>query len=169
MAGPAMTVRQPAARDAIERVRRRQRVRRARRGGGTMTVSLAPMIDMTFLFLIFFLVTTTFERAEGLLSSEMPREQGRPGVALPVSPVVIRLTSADGPEGYVLTVDRFPDAPPTIAALPGFLKQVHAISGFDRDTPVVIIAADAVQWDHVVGVWNAALRAECTRVAFGEP
>ena len=158
--------RQPAT--VVERSRRRHQSRRLHRSGSAITLSLAPMIDMTFLFLIFFLVTTTFERAEGILSSEMPREQGRPGVALPVSPIVLRLTPA-GDGGYLLSVDRFDGAPATIEALPDFLAQVHATPGFDRDTPVVIVALDSVRWDHVVGCWNAAVRAGCTRIAFAEP
>ena len=50
-----------------------------------------------------------------------------------------------------------------------YLQEIHRRPGFDRDTPVVIVAEHDVRWDHVVSCWNAALRADCTRIAFGEP
>ena len=104
--------------------------------GVSFAVNIAPMIDVTFLLLIFFLVTTRFERAEGLLASELPRESGAP-------------SSFDG--------------------LADALRAIQRRPGFDKDTPVVIVAENDVRWDHVVSCWNAALRAECTRIAFGEP
>ncbi len=156
----------PAAPDG----RRRRWGRRGQRGQTAITVSLAPMIDMAFLFLIFFLVTTTFERAEGILSSELPVDTGRPAVALPVSPIVIRIAPT-GPSNLECTIriDRFENVPQRFDALPDFLRQIHELPGFDRDTPVVIVAQDEVRWDHVVSCWNAALRAKCTRIAFAQP
>jgi biopolymer transport protein ExbD len=154
------------------RDRARRRHRRLRRRGGIATaVNIAPMIDVSFLLLIFFLVTTTFERAEGILASDLPRRRGgQPGVTLPISPMVIRLTPPrGGDEGYALSVDRFPQAPPRIEALPAFLRGVHEMPGFDRDTPVVIVADNDVRWDFVVQCWNAAIRAECRKIAFAEP
>ena len=150
--------------------RRRRWIRRGRSGHAAITISLAPMIDMAFLFLIFFLVTTTFERAEGILTSKLPEDAGRPAVALPVSPIVIRLAPT-GPEnaGCSIRVDRFENVPQHVDALPDFFRRIHELPGFDRDTPVVIVPLDEVRWDHVVGCWNAALRAKCTKIAFAEP
>ena len=50
-----------------------------------LTLNLAPMIDVTFLLLIFFLVTTTFKRAEGIFASHLPKDAGAPTAALPIS------------------------------------------------------------------------------------
>jgi len=141
------------------------------RGGVSIAINLAPMIDVTFLLLIFFLVTTTFERAEGLLASRMPDQGEGPQVALPLDPIVVRLTSA-GPDGRDVTIRIDNVASATIesfGALKDALLALHDEPGFDRDTPVVIVAGDDVLWDHVVGCWNAALRARCRHVAFGEP
>lgn len=150
--------------------RRRRWIRRGRDGHAAITISLAPMIDMAFLFLIFFLVTTTFERAEGILSSKLPEDTGRPTVALPVSPIVIRLAPTGlGNADCSIRVDRFENVPQRVEALPDFLRRIHELPGFDRDTPVVIVPQDEVRWDHVVGCWNAALLAKCTRIAFAEP
>jgi biopolymer transport protein ExbD len=128
------------------------------------------MMDLTFLLLIFFLVTTTFERAEGVLESAMPAMGEAAGVPLPITPIVIRLTpDLDDPLDYDLTVERFSDAPARLDGLTAFLRDVQNRPGFDADTPVVIVGDDEVAWDHVVGCWNAALAAGCTTIAFAEP
>jgi biopolymer transport protein ExbD len=128
------------------------------------------MIDVTFLLLIFFLVTTTFERAEGLLTAQMPKDAGAPSVALPLSPIVIRLART-GPEhnDLAIRIDRFERVPTDFDDLAAILRAIHDEPGFDVETPVVIAASNDVPWDHIVGCWNAALRANCRRVAFAEP
>ncbi len=41
-------------------------VRRNRRGNDTVDVNMSPMVDMTFLLLIFFLVSTSFVKESGI-------------------------------------------------------------------------------------------------------
>ena len=143
---------------------------RRRRGGVPIAVHLAPMIDVTFLLLIFFLVTTTFERAEGIIASDLPEVGALPAVPLPISPIVVRISqTGPGHDDYAVRFDRFEGVPQDFAALPDFLRQVHEQPGFDQQTPVVIVAENDVRWDHVVDCWNAVLIAGCQRVAFGEP
>lgn len=148
-----------------------RRIRRQREpASASVVLNFAPMIDVTFLLLIFFLVTTTFERAEGLFASDLPRDTGVPSVALPISPIVVRLTQTGlGHDDVRIAIDHFTGAPKDFEALPGFLRQIQGQPGFDAQTPVVIIADNDVRWDHVVSCWNAALRAGCKRIAFGEP
>ncbi len=139
-----------------------------RRARGPLTLNLAPMIDVTFLLLIFFSVTTTFKRAEGFLSAHLPKDQGRPTVALPVSPIVVRVDQfGKGPGDYRLRVDNFLNAPATFDELAAFLENVQGNPGFSAATPVVIAADPDVAWDHVVNSWNAAVRAGCKNISFG--
>jgi len=147
----------------------RARTRAGRRPptGLSITVNLAPMIDMTFLLLIFFLVTTTFERAEGLLSARFPPTRGAAAVDLPLTPIVIRLAkTGPGHEEFSITIDYFDVLPANFEELSAALREIQQKPGFDTETPVVIVAGDDVPWDHVVGCWNAALRASCRKVAF---
>lgn len=165
---------------SIDRDSRRRRDRQAKRQprrrtrsatrGVAIGVNLAPMIDMSFLLLIFFLVTTTFERAEGILASDLPEMGAVPAVPLPVSPIVIRLAqTGPGHDDFTITIDRFQEVPQGFDTLPEYLRQIQQQPGFDGQTPVVIVSEHNVRWDHVVGCWNAALRAGCERIAFGEP
>lgn len=156
--------------ELAERVRDRRRRRRSQRSAAPIGVSFAPMIDMTFLLLIFFLVTTTFERAEGILASKMPADKAAAAVPLPLTPIIVRVsqTSAD-PDEYTLVLDGFSHKPTGFVELADALRHIQDLPGFDEQTPVVIIAGHDVQWDHVVGCWNAALAAGCRRIAFGQP
>ncbi len=133
-------------------------------------VNITPLIDMSFTMLIFFVVTTRFEQPEGILASRLPRDAGVPTVALPISPIVVRLYRAgESGDDYTVSVDRFDNAPQDFASLPAFLSGIKEQPGFDAETPVVIVADDAIRWDHVVNCWNAAVRAGFERIAFAEP
>ncbi|MEE9293919.1 MAG: biopolymer transporter ExbD [Phycisphaerae bacterium] len=160
-------VAQPRGRPAV--VHFRPRRKRAPRELTALTLNLAPMVDVVFLLLIFFITTTTFRRAEGLLSAQLPR-QGSPAdeVALPISPIFVRLVeTGPGPTDYSITVENFIDQPTTFNELATFLKKVQESPGFDEQTPVVIKAGIDVKWDHIVGCWNAAVRAGSRHVSFG--
>ncbi|MBN1514380.1 MAG: biopolymer transporter ExbD [Phycisphaerae bacterium] len=133
-----------------------------------MSLNLAPMIDVTFLLLIFFLLTTTFQRAEGVLGANLPQDRGRPAVALPISPIVIRVESTGpAPSDFALAIDDFAARPASFSELSGFLVDIRQNEGFDEDTPVVIVAGVDTPWEFVVECWNAAVRAGCRRIAFG--
>jgi biopolymer transport protein ExbD len=138
-----------------------------RRYGSALSLNLAPMIDVTFLLLIFFVVTTTFKRPEGIFASKLPKDAGAPAAALPISPIVVRVSQTD-PSGrnYQIRIDNFVRAPQTFNELAQFLEDVQANPGFDRQTPVVIFPTPNVRWDHVVNCWNAAVRAECATIVF---
>jgi len=132
-----------------------------------IAVNIAPMIDVTFLLLIFFLVTTTFGRPEGILASKLPSDTGAPTVALPLAPIVVRLSPA-GSDGCRIDIDNYSTVPEDFEQLAVCLMEIQKLPGFDSETPVVIKANDDVQWDHVVNAWNAAVRCEFTNVAFSD-
>lgn len=135
-----------------------------------MRLNMAPMIDMTFLLFSFVLVTSTFERPEGILASELPEQAGTPSVALPFSPIVVRLSQTGPSDGdYTIQVERIENALESPEDLPPILRRMQSQPGFDRSTPVVIVAEDEVRWDHVVACWNAAIRAGCESIAFAQP
>jgi len=133
-----------------------------------MSLNLAPMIDLTFLLLIYFLLTTVFQRAEGVLGANLPRDRGRPAVALPISPIVVRVAGT-GPSvsDFALRIDDFAAQPASFSELSAFLVDIRRNEGFDEDTPVVIVAGADTPWELVVECWNAAVRARCRSIAFG--
>ncbi len=153
----------------IARVRARRLSRSRNHQGSAITMNFAPMIDMTFLLLIFFLVTTTFERAEGILASKLPTNTGRHTASLPLVPIVVRVQQVDSDHNaFHISLDGFDAQPTTFTALTAVLLNIQAQPGFDNETPVVIVADQELPWDHVVACWNATLNANCQRVAFGD-
>lgn len=133
-----------------------------------MSLNLAPMIDVTFLLLIFFLLTTTFQRAEGVLGANLPKDRGVPSVALPISPIIVRVaTTGPSVTDYLIQIDNFASQPTTFAALTDFLVAIRENEGFDEETPVVLVIDPDAPWDLAVDAWNAALRARCKNIAFG--
>jgi biopolymer transport protein ExbD len=147
-----------------------QRLRRrlARRSRGLQGINVAPMIDMTFLLLIFFVVTTTFEKREGVLSSRMP-EESAVAAPLPIRPIVIRLSPAgvDSELSRIL-LEPSDQRPSNFRELHDLLIQLRQRPGFDAQTPVIVRAEAAVIWDHLVNAWNAAIRAGFQNIAFAE-
>lgn len=149
----------------VQRIRHRRKHKPHR---SAIRLNIAPMIDMTFLLLVFFLVTTRFARSEGMLSSKMPQDRGQVGVPLPISPIVVRIKQVgEGVDDFAITLDNVDAFPATFTQLAQVLSEIQSRPGFDKETPVVIIPDEDVWWDHVVNAWNAALRAECRNIAFG--
>ena len=149
--------------------RRRVGTAKGRHSGPfAMSVNLTPMIDVTFLLLIFFLVSTTFKRLEGLLPAELPQTRGVLDVTpLPISPIIVRLGAVEGlPDQVSIVIQHFADQPADFDALFAMLTGILERPGFDADTPVVIQANGDVAWDHVVNAWNAAVRAGYRSIVF---
>lgn len=147
-----------------------RRKRRARAHRPAFTVNLTPMIDMSFILLIFFVATTTFDRPEGVLASKLPHDSTeRIGAALPISPIVIRILEGPTPEEFFLRTEPVSKTAATFSDLTILLREIQQLPGFDAQTPVVLIAEDGVRWDHVVNGWNAAVRAGCKNLVFGQP
>jgi biopolymer transport protein ExbD len=153
--------------------------RRRRHRAQPLNINLTPMIDVTFLLLLFFSVTTTFKRAEGYLPAKLPTGAGRsavarpagatrPAVDLPVNPIVVHVQQfGPGRADYRLRLDHFVNTPATFSELTQVLQQIHGNPGFSTDTPVIIAAEPDVAWDHVVNCWNSTVAAGCKNIAFG--
>ncbi|MEK6677242.1 MAG: biopolymer transporter ExbD [Planctomycetota bacterium] len=140
------------------------------RGNSSIGLNVVPLVDVTFLLMIFFVIAGAFEAWEGTLALRLlPTGQGF-GVPLPLSPVVVRLTRT-GPneQDVVVGLDRFPQPIAGYSELANQLGELQRRPGFDRQTPIAIVADDEVPWDHVVNAWNAAVRAGYTNLVFGQP
>ena len=144
---------------------RRARPRRfdpVRRFGGKPTSA----IDVVFLLLIFFLVTsTTFQYDEGSLQATMPGTTK--GGGTPPIPVMIELSSADDGMTYTMQVDGKPiDGATELAA---YLKNSVQTGRLAKDDLVQIYPQGNVRWQHVLNVYNACISAKLEQVSFSPP
>ena len=117
-----------------------------RRRAPEMSVDLTPLIDVVFLLLIFFMVTTTFVK-EGRLSLELPEADTAPTVE-PVEPVQV-LVSTDGD----YAVNGRPLADRDIGTVRSALNDA---SEGDASLPMVITSDGGAPLQAVVRVMDAA-------------
>ena len=127
--------------------------RKRRRGGEEAEINITPMLDIVFIMLIFFIVTTSFVKEIALdlnRPSTEPREEKR------ISEVItIRITAS----GQVEVGDR----PVDIRAVRANVEGELATLGFD--TPVVVIADRAADSGLMVRVIDQARMAGAENVS----
>ena len=165
--------------ETVHHVSRRQREGRA--GGQTMSLNLTPMIDVTFLLLIYFLLATSWTTAEGIIPSRLPRQQGLTNQQqVPMSPIRVRLVEAgvDG-EQCDISVDNYAAAPQSFEELYDVLLAIRRDLGLPEvapppgqessgdEPPLIIVSRPLVHWDHVVNAYNAGVRSYWRDLQFG--
>ena len=148
----------------------RRAVRARHRERGPLGFNLTPMIDVTFNLLIYFVVTTSFLQAEGLLPSRMVRLGNESaGQIMPVTPIRIFLAGDAEDDAVSIRLENTARIPRSFGDLYQVLGGLRGGgTGFDATTPVVIHAEDTVAWDHVVNAFNAAKRAGFETISFGK-
>ena len=136
--------------------------KRAEEKGG---VPIAPMIDVVFLLLIYFMVSSTLEQQEADLSFQLPGtvEQTEP-LDLPDEQIIeIR------PDGQVVVNDYPYDQPDAarLDELASMLTRFREASSANKVEAIVTIApADDVQHAQIVKVMDACSTAEIEAVNF---
>lgn len=117
-------------------------------------VNLTPMIDVVFLLLLFFMVSTSFIR-ESSLKVDLPEASGQP-LAEQETPIDIIIRA----NGEVL-VNETPIAVATRDALRDLLKTTAG----DNADPHIIISADAnAEYQHIVTAMDAVQLLGFTRL-----
>ena len=130
-----------------------------------MQPSLTPMIDVTFLLLLFFLLTFTFRDVEGVLPHLMLGGPGDGPDVIEVPPIRIRLAAV----GRARESVRYEVGPTTVVARgPRELYRTltslrEKVSG---ETPVIIQPHGSVRWQYAVEACNQARRATFQNVQF---
>lgn len=169
--GPKPTI--AKARRPVPTRAARQRAGRKRRSvmHTLVTLNMTPMIDIIFNLLIFFIVGTRFAEVEGVLRSELPKApSGGATASIPLLPIRIRLAPDPAtPDGCLIRIDNVTQIPRTFHDLAGLLEELKGdYWGYDSDTPVVIVAGDDVQWQHVVDAFNAGRIAKYSNIQFAD-
>ncbi|MCZ6889202.1 MAG: biopolymer transporter ExbD [Gammaproteobacteria bacterium] len=126
-----------------------------RRPRGDVSVELTPLIDVVFLLLIFFMVSTTFIR-ETQLKIDLPEAEGAPQE---VEEGVVELSVSAAGEyavnnrllvnGHVQTI----------------LRALREVSGGDHSRRLIITADASAPHESVVRVMDAAGRLGMTRIS----
>lgn len=148
--------------------------RQARRRFTLGAVNLAPMMDIMFNLLVFFLVATSFKLPEALLAARVPRTTGlTQQAAVPLVPIKIYLEPAPADGQAIIRISTALHADATTLTLVDGFGPLHRLltrltdkAAITDQTPVIIAARDRTSWDQVVNAYNAAVRAEYEHVVF---
>lgn len=123
-------------------------------------LEMAPMIDVVFLLLIFFMCTSSFKKTELEIASGLPIVKVSTKVrADDFEPILIAVGIKKG-TGLVITVNGYNCG--NYSTLENRLLQLREL----YDSPVTIDAIGSVPWDSMVKTFDAGKRANFSRVAF---
>ncbi len=118
----------------------------ARRTRTEVEVNLTPLIDVVFLLLIFFMVSTTFTK-DTQLSIDLPEAEGDPArVAEKMVEITVTRTGNYAVNGTALVNNE----------LATLKRAVEEVSGGDTTLPMVITADSATPHQSVVTAMDAA-------------
>ena len=141
---------------------------RAKRGRAKarIAVPMTAMIDVTFLLLLYFILTTVFRQAEGQIPGTLPRA-GTSGAATMdrlQTPIKITLhPTGEANEGVAYEISGVHERIVDPQILRSVLKGRRETGG---DSPVIINARRDVRWRFVVEVFNQVVANEFKNIAF---
>jgi biopolymer transport protein ExbD len=163
------------AHDDVEADRRLQESRAKRRRGSGLQLNLTPMIDVTFLLLVFFVCTTKALDKEGLLRADLSERGGIVGsdaLTLEEPPLRIEVRATEG-RTTIRVMAPLPqpaDAEQLGALLASKLYGPRNPGGlFSADQPIELAPSKEAPWEDAVAAFNAITRAGYTRVSFARP
>jgi biopolymer transport protein ExbD len=131
-------------------------------GGGSdgeFGFQIAPMLDVLFVLLLFFMVSAGSQKHEAGLSTQLPG--GAPGTTVPFEVGI----DVDGQ----VSVAGAPIDDPADAALPQLVDRLKGVVTANNDQPVVITPTRSTRHQRVVDVLNACAAANVKNLAFGTP
>lgn len=131
---------------------------------------MAPMIDMIFLLLIFFLVAAKWRPEESFLPMQLPVAQAQSHSVGEVEPLIIHI--CDTPTGCRVKIGRrhvqikSQNIDGDLLLLVEQLRQcLREQKRFAAD-PVEIVCDAAVKWDHLAKIYNVFFGAGLTDITF---
>jgi len=129
---------------------------------GDVGFQIAPMVDVVFVLMLFFMASAGMQVVEMELGINLPSGQGRSANAVPTTPIIIEI-SADG----AVTMNNNPYGDPTdktLQRLRDWLK--NAIDKFGDKDPVIIRPNSDTRHERVIDVLNAAAAAKVKNLTF---
>jgi len=129
---------------------------------GDVGFQIAPMVDVVFVLLLFFMAMAGTQQTELELSINLPGG-GAPSKGPPSTPIIIDINQDDS---IVVNGKTF-DSPTTknLVQLQGWLSET--IKMFGSKDPVIIRPSMETTQERIIDVLNAAAAAKVTNLSFG--
>ena len=128
---------------------------------GDIGFQIAPMVDVVFVLMLFFMASAGMQVAEKELSINLP--SGVPAVAsdTPAQPIIVAI----GADGTVEVNGKAYD-PPNSPDLPLTRDYLKELMGYGKKDPVIIQPAPETRQDRIISVLNAAAAAGVQNLTF---
>lgn len=136
-----------------------------------ITLRMAPMIDIIFLLLIFFLVAGNWRPQEDFLPFKLPVAQAQSPVTVKPEPLTIHiLTTPTGcqvrfGQTHSITINQ-QNSDQALTSLLEKLKQCLLEQKRFADDPVEIICEPQVKWDYIAKIYNTLYGVGLTDITF---
>lgn len=132
---------------------------------GEFGFQIAPMVDVVFVLLLFFMACAGTNQIEGLLKISLPSAAGTSDV--PVVPIVIDIDAA----GHVFINGEQKGGGPNDATLTvlteSLTRAMESGRASGKTDPVIIRPAQDTQHERVINVLNACRKARVENLSFG--
>ena len=128
---------------------------------GDIGFQIAPMVDVVFVLLLFFMSCAGQQIIEKELNINLPSGRAAPG-GVPTTPIIIDISA----DGQVVSSGRTFDSPTSkdLTQLKAWLKDT--ISKFDNKDPVIIRPDPQTKHERIMDVLNAASASGVTKLSF---
>lgn len=129
---------------------------------GDVGFQIAPMVDVVFVLLLFFMASAGSQVLERELNISLPSGRGAKSVGPPPTPQVIDISA----DGVVSMNDRIFDSPASkeMPELRARLKE--NIDRFGDKDPIIIRPADSARQERIIDVLNSAAAAGVKNLTF---
>jgi biopolymer transport protein ExbD len=132
---------------------------------------MAPMIDMIFLLLIFFLVAGNYRPEEDYLPFQLPTALGQEANRVKPEPLVIRIAGTpSGCEVRINVTHSFDidqqDSEQGLASMLSGLDECMRSQGRFTSDPVEIVCEPEVKWEYLAKIYNTLYGAGLTDITF---
>ena len=131
---------------------------------GDMGFQIAPMVDVVFVLMLFFMASAGSQVKEIELSINLPGGGTRAGKPPVTTPIIIGIS----PEGQVTANDKT-FGNPTDKGLPSLREylKVDVVERFGGDNPVIIRPSPETRHERIMDVLNAVGNSGITKLTFG--
>ena len=133
--------------------------------GGKVEIQMAPMVDIVFLLLVFFMATASFITEESQLKISLPVTAAATSTEDELPDEVIIFVMSDG---GIAVNDREYDSPDS-EELPELRDTLSKLASFFTDQNVIIQADGNVPHGRVVDVLNACVASGVQNISFYMP
>ena len=128
---------------------------------GDIGFQIAPMVDVVFVLMLFFMASAGMQVAEKELSINLPSGVSAQTSDTPATPIIVTI-AADGSveiNGTSYDATNSPD-------LPGTRDKLKELMSFGSKDPVIIQPAPETRQDRIISVLNAAAAAGVENLSF---